>query len=147
MKESLHYLLMANHLLFQKTLLTGIKDTELTSGQPKVLDYLRDHDGTVQKDIALACHIEPATLTSVLAGMEGKGLITRKPLNGNRRSLYVYLTDSGKELAMRVDAEFDTIEKKALSGFTPSEEAQLNALLSRIKNNMTMEGEKSNDKN
>lgn len=35
MKESLHYLLMADHLLFQKSLLAGIKDTGLTLGQPK----------------------------------------------------------------------------------------------------------------
>ncbi len=142
MKESLHYLLMSNHLLFQKALLAETKDTGLTSGQPKVLDYLRDHDGTVQKEIALACHIEPASLTSVLAGMEGKGLITRKPLNGNRRSLFVFLTDAGKELSTWVDTEFQKIEKKALAGFTLKEEEQLNALLSKIMKNMNAKGGK-----
>ena len=142
MKESLHYLLMSNHLLFQKALLAETKDTGLTSGQPKVLDYLRDHDGTVQKEIALACHIEPASLTSVLAGMEGKGLITRKPLNGNRRSLFVFLTDAGKELSTWVETEFQKIEKKALAGFTLKEEEQLNALLSKIMKNMNAKGGK-----
>ena len=39
MKESLHYLLMANHFMIQKALVTSVKDTGLTSGQPKVLDY------------------------------------------------------------------------------------------------------------
>lgn len=142
MKKSLHYLLMSNHLLFQKALLAETKDTGLTSGQPKILDYLRDHDGAVQKDIASACHIEPASLTSVLAGMEGKGLITRKPLNGNRRSLYVFLTDAGKELSTWVDTEFEKIEKKALAGFTLKEEEQLNALLSKIMKNMNAKGGK-----
>ena len=51
-KESLHYLLMANHLMVQKSLIASVKDTGLTPGQPKVLDYLRHHDGTVQKEIA-----------------------------------------------------------------------------------------------
>ena len=101
MNESLHYLLMANHLLFQKSLLTEIKDTDLTPGQPKILDYLLSHDGAVQKDIAAACYIEPATLTSVLLGMECKGFIIRKNINGNRRSLYVYLTAEGRELAQQ----------------------------------------------
>ncbi|MFQ7549940.1 MAG: MarR family transcriptional regulator [Blautia marasmi] len=50
------------------------------------MDYLREHDGSNQKAIAAACHIEPASLTSVLGGMEQKGLIERKSLNGNRRS-------------------------------------------------------------
>ena len=54
MKDTLHYLLMANHLTFQKFLLTAIKNTELTPGQPKVLDFLRNHNGAVQKEIAEA---------------------------------------------------------------------------------------------
>ena len=37
MKESLHYLLMSDHLMVQKALLNRIKDTGLTSGQPKIL--------------------------------------------------------------------------------------------------------------
>lgn len=31
MKESLHYLLMANHFMIQKALVTSVKDTGLTS--------------------------------------------------------------------------------------------------------------------
>ena len=48
-KESLHYLLMANHLMVQKSLITSVKDTGLTPGQPKVLDYLRHHDALFRK--------------------------------------------------------------------------------------------------
>lgn len=134
--ESLHYLLMINHLMLQRSLLTNIKDTQLTLGQPKVLDYLKDHDGAIQKDIAIACQIEPATITSVLLGMENKGLIVRKTLNSNRRSLYVYLTDEGRSLANRVELEFNHIESKALWGFSEEEKSVLNALMVRIKNNM-----------
>lgn len=136
MKESLHYLLMANHFMFQKMLFIEVKDTGLTLGQPKVLDYLRNHDGAVQKEIAASCHIEPASLTSVLNGMEKKGLITRKMCNGNRRSLYVFLTEKGRELTDRIESEFDKIEDKALDGFTQDERESLNAYLSRIHENM-----------
>ena len=140
MKESLHYLLMTNHLTFQKSLMSVIRDTELTSGQPKVLDYLKYHDGAVQKEIAAACHIEPATITSVLLGMENKGLIIRKNLNGNRRSLYVYLTDKGRELAQRIEAEFDIIEENALNGFNVEEKEMLNLFLTRIHENLHQKG-------
>lgn len=140
MKESLHYLLMTNHLTFQKSLMAVIRDTELTSGQPKVLDYLKYHDGAVQKEIAAACHIEPATITSVLLRMENKGLIIRKNLNGNRRSLYVYLTDKGRELAQRIEAEFDIIEENALNGFNVEEKEMLNLFLTRIHENLHQKG-------
>ncbi len=136
MNKSLHYLLMADHLIFNKNLLLRIKNSELTPGQPKVLDYLIYHDGAVQKDIAESCHIEPATITSVLAGMEKSGLIMRKNPNGNRRSLYVYLTEKGKLLAEQTEKYFEEIERKALNGFDENEIDTLISLLIRINNNM-----------
>lgn len=90
----------------------------------------------IQKEIARACHIEPATITSVLLGMENKGLITRKNLNGNRRSLYVYLTDKGKILAKRIETEFESIEDNALKGFTNEEKKMLTDFLIRVNPNM-----------
>ena len=141
MKKTLHYLLMSDHLLFQKSLISSIKDTELTPGQPKVLDYLLYHDGAVQKVIAKSCHIEPATLTSVLLGMEKKGLIMRKNLNGNRRSLNVYLTDKGKAFAKKVEQTFARIEKQALLGFTKEEQELITELLARMNENMGEKGE------
>lgn len=139
MKETLHYLLMADHTMLKKALISSIRDTELTSGQPKVLDYLWEHDGAVQKDIAAACYIEPASLTSVLAGMENKGLIERKALNGNRRSLYVYMTENGKQYAKRIQNEFSVIEEKYLNVFTTEEKDQLCELLSKLCKNIKLE--------
>ena len=52
MQETFHYLLMSDHLMIQKALISSVKDTGLTSGQPKVLDYLLRHDGAIQKAIA-----------------------------------------------------------------------------------------------
>lgn len=147
MKESLHYLLMADHLLFQKSLLAGIKDTNLTPGQPKILDYLLFHDGAVQKEIAEACHIEPATITSVLLGMENKGLIVRKNIDGNRRSLYVYLTSKGRSLAEQVALKFGVIEEKALLGFSGDEKEMLTVFLTRINKNLREKGVVNDEQN
>lgn len=75
MDTSLHYLTMANHLLIQKRILEKVKESGLTLGQPKVLDYLKNHDGASQKEIAAGCFIEAGSLTSILNRMEEKGLI------------------------------------------------------------------------
>ncbi len=147
MKKTLHYLLMANHLMFHKALLLRIKDIELTPGQPKVLEYLMYHDGAVQKEIAGFCHIEPATITSVLAGMEKNGLIVRKNLNGNRRSLYVYLTEKGRLLAGQTGEYFKEIESMALSGFDEKETKLLVSLLTRMNDNMHGKEEMNYEKN
>ena len=113
MQETLHYLLMSDHFMIQKALVSSVKDTGLTPGQPKILDYLLHHDGAIQKEIAMFCHIEPASLTTILNGMEKKGYIERKSVENNRRSLHVYLTKTGREYADRLNLEFAKIESKA----------------------------------
>ena len=126
MKESLHYLLMSDHFLFQKSLVASVKDTGLTPGQPKILDYLINHDGAIQREIAVSCHIEPASLTAILNGMENKG-----------RSYHVYLTPLGRKYADRLSREFAHIEAKALEGFSDSDAGLLQELLGRVYENMT----------
>ena len=136
MKESLHYLLMANYFMIQKALVTNVKDTGLTSGQSKVLDYLKNHNGAVQKDIAAGCHIEPASLTAILNGMETKGLIERRLCPDNHRFYNVYLTETGRLYVGRLENEFDTIESYALQNFSEADKEQLIEYLSRIYNTM-----------
>lgn len=117
MKESLHYLLMSDHLMVQKALLNRIKDTGLTSGQPKILDYLMHHDGAIQKEIAVFCHIEPASLTVILNGMENKGYITRQTDNGNRRALHVYLTPSAENMPAGYSRNLQKLKRICWKGF------------------------------
>lgn len=136
MNNTLHYLLMANHMSLHKRLFASVKDTGLTHGQPKILDYLKDHNGAVQKEIASSCHIEPASLTSILNGMERKGLIIRKIQDDNRRAFSIFLTEKGKELMERVDFEFQKIDDKCLSGFSEEEKITLNEYLERIYKNL-----------
>ena len=97
MDDSLHYLIMANQMLVQRALLYKLKDTGLTIGQPKILDYLSRHNGSNQKEIAKACFLEAGSLTTILNKMEEKGLIRRQILNGNRRSFHIFMTESGKK--------------------------------------------------
>lgn len=146
MKKSIHYLVMADYLQFQKSLISNINNPELTSGQPKVLEYLLFHDGAVQREIAEACYIEPATLTSVLLGMENKELVIRKNKEGNRRNLYVYLTDKGKNLAKQIVEQFGQIEKKALSGLSGQDIESLTRMLAEICKNMKQRSDNSEQK-
>lgn len=136
MKYTLHYLLMANHAMLQKKLFADMKGLGLSIGQPKVLDFLKENDGAVQKEIAKGCHIEPASLSTILAGMEKNGLITRKMYENNRRNLNVYMTAKGKAICEQVTENFSNIEKKALSGFTDSEIEAFLACLTKIHNNL-----------
>ena len=137
MDDTLHYLIMANQMLVQKALLERLRDTGLTIGQPKILDYLKDHDGSSQKDIAKACFLEAGSLTTILNKMEEKGLIERRILNGNRRSFHIFMTDEGREKMQLIDRSFSEIEKKALSDVSDEELETFMSVYKKIYKNLT----------
>ena len=136
MDDSLHYLIMANQMLVQKALLYKLKDTGLTIGQPKILDYLSRHNGSNQKEIARACFLEAGSLTTILNKMEEKGLIRRQILNGNRRSFHIFMTESGKKNQKLVEEAFKKIEKTALNGISEEEQKVFMDIFCRIYRNL-----------
>ena len=136
MDDSFHYLSMINHMTIQKKLMEQLADTGLTLGQPKVLDYLKDHDGASQKEIAAGCLIEAGSLTSILNRMEEKGLIERKMLNGNRRTFHIFMTESGKKNQKLVEKAFKKIEKTALNGISEEEQKLFMDIFCRIYQNL-----------
>lgn len=136
MDDSFHYLSMINHMTVQKKLMEQLADTGLTLGQPKVLDYLKDHDGASQKEIAAGCLIEAGSLTSILNRMEEKGLIERKMLNGNRRTFHIFMTESGKKNQKLVKEAFKKIEKTALNGISEEEQKLFMDIFCRIYRNL-----------
>ena len=136
MEDSFHYLSMINHITIQKKLMEQLTDTGLTLGQPKVLDYLKDHDGASQKEIAAGCLIEAGSLTSILNRMEEKDLIERKMLIGNRRTFHIFMTESGKKNQKLVEEAFEKIEKTALNGISEEEQKQFMDIFCRIYRNL-----------
>ena len=136
MNDSFHYLSMANHMMVQKKLMEQLKDTGLTLGQPKVLDYLKDHDGASQKEIAAGCLNEAGSLTTILNRMEEKGLIERKMLNGNRRTFHIFMTESGKKNQKLVEETFEKIEETALNNVSEEEQKVFMEIFLRIYRNL-----------
>lgn len=136
MNDSFHYLSMANHMMVQKKLMEQLKDTGLTLGQPKVLDYLKDHDGASQKEIAAGCLIEAGSLTSILNRMEEKGLIERKMLNGNRRTFHIFMTEAGKKNQKLIEEAFVQIEEIALYNISEEEQKIFMEIFHRICRNL-----------
>lgn len=134
-----HKLMLENQTMFTKQVFEQLEGRGLSSGQPKILEYLFEHDGSVQKDIAQACKIEPATVTSLLTRMEKSEMIERKMQNNNRRFWYVYLTEKGREEAVYVKKAFDTVKEIALKDFTNKEKELFIEYLKRVNKNLKEE--------
>ncbi|MBM6885506.1 MarR family transcriptional regulator [Pseudoflavonifractor phocaeensis] len=123
---------MKSQALFSRRVLSEISKIGLSSGQPKILDFLLQYGEADQKTIAAHCEIEQTTVGSILLRMESAGLVLRRQKEGNRRSLYVSLTSAGREKAEKLMDIFRGIEADATANLSVQEMETLNRLLSQI---------------
>lgn len=139
MNHSFHYLMMITNSVFQKKILDQAGKEGLMPGQPKILDFLKDHNDCEQKEIAQGCHLEPATVTGLLNRMAQAGLIERQQLHGNRRSFYIKLTPEGEAMQKTTEEIFRIHEETAFQHFSEEEQETFMHMLERIYQNLTGE--------
>ena len=119
------------------------RQAEIDRSQPWILDYLAEHDGCIQRELADRAHFDPASITSALVRMEEQGMVERKAVPGDRRALRVFLTEKGREKQRYVQEVLTEAEEIALGGFTEEERRQLHDYLHRIHENLEREDEKN----
>ncbi|MCE5195673.1 MAG: MarR family transcriptional regulator [Negativicutes bacterium] len=108
----------------------------LSSAQPKLLHYLSNHPGAMQREIADGCSIESATATSILSGMEQAKLIYREADGKDRRIMRTFLTEKGQQTQQEIDRIFFEVENICYQGFSEAEIEQLYLFLDRMYQNM-----------
>ena len=136
-KQYLHTLLIRTYGAHKKKSRQGFQKFELSDGQPKILSILKDMEGCSQKELAEACRVEPATMTSLLKNMEQKGLIRKEAIQvAGQRAYSVYLTELGRKRSGEVMDIVDELEMISFQGFTNEEKEQFFGLLSRIYHNL-----------
>ena len=137
MELPIHYILMKAHTALNKKILSRAYEIGLSPGQPRILEYLVSHDGNDQKTIATNCEIEPATVGSILGRMENMGLIERRQREGNRRSLFVFLTDKGRAAAAQMENIFIISDKQVAKDLTEKDIYELTRILTKLYSNLT----------
>jgi len=101
-----------------------------------VLAALLDATALRMGDLGRLTSIEVSTLTRIVDGMEGQGLVRRRRDPDDARSVWVEPTARGRALGKRIVPEALRYEAVALDGFTPEEAARLRGLLERLFANM-----------
>ena len=125
MKDITHQI-MQMQAMVHRAIMRGVDQEKVSAGQPKVLAFLKNHEGLSQKDIAKACQIEPGSLTVLLNRMEALGMVD-------------YLTSYGHELADQVVSRFYEVEQIALAGVTEKELATFERVCQKVLANLEKE--------
>ncbi|WP_160680464.1 MarR family transcriptional regulator [Clostridium sp. C8-1-8] len=134
--KELHKVMIRLFRLHRKVAHEQFNKIGLSEGQPKVLQYLVSNDGCIQREIANNCHIEPATVTSLLASMEKAELIYRVQNPEDRRILNVFLTDKGRDKEEQLKKIFKELDNKCFRGFTEEDLVQAKDIFIRLTDNL-----------
>ncbi|MBZ0128002.1 MAG: MarR family transcriptional regulator [Rhodobacteraceae bacterium] len=97
-----------------------------------VLSLVVENPEIRQSDIARELGIERSGTVVIVDELEGRRLIRRADVPGDRRAHALTATRDGIALYRRALAEIAAHEGRLMNGFTASERALLNALLRRI---------------
>lgn len=84
----------------------------------RYLEFIKEHDNIIQKDIAVIFNINQSTVTRSLNALEDEGFIERIMLEGNKKNKVVKLTDKGENIIKELESYKDNIEKEIFKGFS-----------------------------
>ncbi|HEY0237884.1 MAG TPA: MarR family transcriptional regulator [Friedmanniella sp.] len=109
-----------------------VRARELSQQQAFTLGYLEANPGTIQRDIATISRTSAASVSSLLQGLERRGLVERRTEDGDERSKRVYATDAGAALIAGFEAAMVAADDTLLAPLDAAERATLQALLAKI---------------
>lgn len=109
-----------------------IRARELSHEQAFVLGYLVQNPGAIQRDIAEVSRTSAASVSSLLQGLERRGLIERRTEGDNARSKRVFATPAGTELIAGFDTAMAAADDVILAPLDQDERDTLHALLTKV---------------
>jgi MarR family transcriptional repressor of mepA len=109
-----------------------IRERELSHPQSFVLGYLVQNPGAIQRDIAEVTRTSAASVSSLLQGLERRGLVERRSDVDNERVKRVYATAEGAALIAGFAAAMAAADETILAPLDETERATLHALLSKV---------------
>jgi DNA-binding MarR family transcriptional regulator len=109
-----------------------IRERELSQQQGFTLGYVAQNPGAMQREIAKISRTSAASVSSLLQGLETRGLIERRTEDGDERSKRVYATDAGSQLISGFDDAMLAAEETLLAPLDRAERESLHALLTKI---------------
>lgn len=112
----------------------------VTHMDTKVLGFFSRHPGATLSDLAQHSGRDKAQLARLVAGLRERGLLDGEADPADRRSVRLALTVQGVALQRSLRAQGKRLATLAVDGLSADEQAQLQALLLRLKRNLEAAG-------
>ena len=109
---------------------------DITHMESKVLGYIGHHPGATQSELSQHSGRDKAQLARLIKGLRDRELLAGEVGEEDRRSVKLTLTPEGQAVLRTLKQQARRLNAKAVSGMSSAEEAQLLALLQRVRANL-----------
>lgn len=127
------------HLLYRIHIHREISQCGLYMGQHPILEFVLEHDGCTQVQVAQMMHVSPPSIATSVKRMQRAGLLKKTADETDQRRNRLSVTEKGKQTALQCRKKFDSVDRLLFQGFTPDECKQLGGYLDRLVGNLTTE--------
>lgn len=111
-----------------------VQGSGLTRQQGFTLGFIEEHQdrGVIARELAEMSGTTPASVASLLQGLEERGLITRTPSPDDSRVKLLSVTDEGTALIRGFDDQMRTAQQDLFTVLTDDEQDRLRELLQKV---------------
>ncbi|WPY96859.1 MarR family transcriptional regulator (plasmid) [Limimaricola variabilis] len=106
---------------FNRSLQMRLQAEGVTFGQWIFLRILWYNDGLSQRELSQRAHLTEPTAHTALTKLEKQGVITREKMDGNKRTLQIFLTPRGWELRDRLEPMAQEVNLISIQGLKEDE--------------------------
>ena len=125
--------------LFGKMANRDTPEESMSHGFRRMFRILCMHDGITQVELARAANLSSPSVSAALNRMEAEGLVKRVPDDTDRRKVFVYITEKGREQDDRVRVRCKEAERVMMRDIAPEEREQLISTLRKVLKNLLEE--------
>ena len=133
---SLSYIIKTAHRAFTRALQARLKPHGVTLAQWYFLRELWIEEGLNQRELSRRVGVSEPTTVTALNLMVRRKLAERRRRNGDRRTLYIYLTPKGRALRSSLLSDGLKVNNDAAHGLTAADIERMKRLLLQMVDNL-----------
>ena len=136
--EQLTYLVYVMQKRMRRRMSMALDRDDLTLEQYVVLYHLKEKDGINQKNLSQRADKDQATLARILDILEGRGYVSRKTTEKDRRAFLVFITEDGKRKVKETAKQLGEVHEDIVSGIEPEKITLFVDLIKQMNQNLKL---------
>lgn len=138
-QDRLAHLVKDARRAMERALQVRLIDHSVSFGHWSFLRILWEHDGLTQSELSELAGISAPTALAAIRAMESLGYVRRSQKAGNKKNIYIYLTDKGQSLKDYLLPLAQEVNSVAIKGLTSEEVLIARKVLTAIIENLSID--------